>query len=339
MQIGALQAAFCSAILRRKSTDALAKCGKATPGGTLDLTPMGTSSSSSDMAPLIDESACGALRFRVPPSVYSNRLSEAISGDVIKKLNLPREESVNLTKASLSIIMTIVVWDKHGLNPAAAESVIHQKGLNRQQIFDSVKASSKRLQLEHIDVLQCHRTEASADYAITHNLTPLVSIQNDHSPMYRKEEREMFPTLTMHGVGSIPWSPLARGLLSRPNAASSKRSDTDPLAQAGMVYGITPDISGFAFPAAEELVGHCVLASHRASVDIRGSAKITPLCAMRAPDLELARRSQDQHTPRSSELRSYALLTHAACSTGRFRPFIALTNLPQNAPVVDEGLP
>ncbi|KAL1945530.1 hypothetical protein VTO73DRAFT_2381 [Trametes versicolor] len=172
--------------------------------------------------------------------------------------------------------------------------------------------------------------DASTDYAIAHNLTPLVSIQNDHSPMCRKEEREMFPTLMMYGVGSIPWSPLARGL-SRPNAASSKRGDTDPLAQAGMVYGITPHISGFAFPAAEEFVGHYVLASHRASVDIRGSAKTTPLCAMRVPDLELARRWQDQYTLHSSELRAwtahgpleyanhdhkYTLLTHDARYTG-----------------------
>ncbi len=42
-------------------------------------------------------------------------------------------------------------------SPAAAESIINQKGLNRKHIFDSVKASLKRLQLEYIDVLQCHR--------------------------------------------------------------------------------------------------------------------------------------------------------------------------------------
>lgn len=68
------------------------------------------------------------------------------------------------------------------------------------------------------------RTDPFADYAIRHNLTPLISIQNYYSLMYRKEEREMFPTLRIFGFGWIPWSPLAR----RPNAASSKRGDTDP---------------------------------------------------------------------------------------------------------------
>lgn len=58
---------------------------------------------------LVDESAYSALQFRVPPQVYSNRLSEAVSGDVIKKLNLPREESVILPKASESIITAISI--------------------------------------------------------------------------------------------------------------------------------------------------------------------------------------------------------------------------------------
>lgn len=75
---------------------------------------------------------------------------------------------------------------------------------------------------------QSGRADASADYAITHNLTPFISMQNHYSLMYREEEREMFPTLNMFGVGSIPWSPFACGLLRRPNAASSKGGDTDP---------------------------------------------------------------------------------------------------------------
>ena len=67
------------------------------------------------------------------------------------------------------------------------------------------------------------------DYAITHNLTPFVSMQNHHSLVYREEEREMFPTLKHFGVGIIPWSPLARGLLTRPFQGSTRttRGDTD----------------------------------------------------------------------------------------------------------------
>ena len=65
------------------------------------------------------------------------------------------------------------------------------------------------------------------DYAITHNLTPFISMQNHYSLLYREEEREMFPTLKLFGVGSIPWSPLARGNLTRPLSADSKRAKTD----------------------------------------------------------------------------------------------------------------
>ena len=68
---------------------------------------------------------------------------------------------------------------------------------------------------------------ATTDYAITHNLTPFISMQNHYSLVYREEEREMFPTLKLFGVGSIPWSPLARGLLTRPLDVESKRGNTD----------------------------------------------------------------------------------------------------------------
>ena len=61
------------------------------------------------------------------------------------------------------------------------------------------------------------------------NLTPFISMQNHHSLVYREEEREMFPTLDHFGVGIIPWSPLARGLLTRPFKPDevTKRGDTD----------------------------------------------------------------------------------------------------------------
>jgi aryl-alcohol dehydrogenase-like predicted oxidoreductase len=67
------------------------------------------------------------------------------------------------------------------------------------------------------------------DYAITHNLTPFISMQNHHSLVYREEEREMFPLLKHFGVGIIPWSPLARGLLTRPFKGNTRttRGDSD----------------------------------------------------------------------------------------------------------------
>ncbi|KAI0806631.1 aryl-alcohol dehydrogenase [Fomes fomentarius] len=195
-------------------------------------------------------------------NVYSNGHSEIVLGKAIKALNLPREELVILTKVynpvppdpSINLVAL-------GKKPQEI-GIINQHGLNRKHIFDSVKASLKRLQLEYIDVLQCHRFDYSTpieetmqalhdvvkagyvryigmsscyayqfhqmqNYAITHNLTPFISMQNHYSLIYREEEREMFPTLKLFGVGSIPWSPLARGLLTRPLDADSKRGNTD----------------------------------------------------------------------------------------------------------------
>ena len=89
-------------------------------------------------------------------------------------------------------------------------------------------------------------TQEPTDYAITHNLTPFVSMQNQYSLLYREEEREMFPTLKvsthgnssdanvehgmllqMFGVGSIPWSPLGCGLLTRIARDATQRGKTD----------------------------------------------------------------------------------------------------------------
>ena len=66
------------------------------------------------------------------------------------------------------------------------------------------------------------------DYAITHKLTPFISMQNHYSLCYREEEREMAPLLEDLGVGMIPWSPLARGFLTRPALAGTTRATEDP---------------------------------------------------------------------------------------------------------------
>lgn len=52
---------------------------------------------------------------------------------------------------------------------------------------------------------------------------PFISMQNYYNLAYREEECEMFPTLKHFGVGSIPWSPLARGLLTRPATPQTAR--------------------------------------------------------------------------------------------------------------------
>ncbi|TFK34297.1 NADP-dependent oxidoreductase domain-containing protein [Crucibulum laeve] len=193
-------------------------------------------------------------------NVYSNRLSEIILGKAIKQHKLPRDEIVVMTK------MYAVVRRNYN-EPLLREGAdqlgyVNQHGLSRKHIFESVKHSLERLQLDYIDVFQCHRFDketpiaetmqalhdivqagyvryigmsscyawqfhAMQNYAINNKLTPFISMQNHYSMVYREEEREMFPTLKLFGVGSIPWSPLARGLLTRPLAAQTKRGETD----------------------------------------------------------------------------------------------------------------
>ncbi|CAK5271153.1 unnamed protein product [Mycena citricolor] len=199
-------------------------------------------------------------------NVYSNGLSEEILGRAIKKYNLPRDEIVVMTKLFSPVgkngEMTFTIPD-----PDAA-GFVNQHGLSRKHIFDSVKASLKRLGLDYIDLFQCHRFDpqtpiaetmqalhdvvkagyvryigmsscyayqfqAMQNYAINNNLTPFISMQNHYSLLYREEEREMMPTLKHFGVGSIPWSPLARGALTRPlSSQQTARGTTDLMSPA-----------------------------------------------------------------------------------------------------------
>ncbi|PCH42970.1 aryl-alcohol dehydrogenase [Wolfiporia cocos MD-104 SS10] len=194
-------------------------------------------------------------------NVYSNGLSEIILGKAIKQLNLPREELVIMTKFAGVVCdnPSEIVFDPPKVEREGPARIVNQYGTSRKHIFAAVKASLERLQLDYIDVLQCHRLapgvpfeetmvalhdlvkgglvryigmsscyawefHAMQNYAITHNLTPFISVQDHHSLMYREEEREMFPTLKYFGVSSIPWSALGRGLLCRPfNARSSTK--------------------------------------------------------------------------------------------------------------------
>ncbi|KAJ3769104.1 aryl-alcohol dehydrogenase [Lentinula raphanica] len=193
---------------------------------------------------------------------YSNGLSEIILGKAIKQLDLPRDEIVVMTKC-WSVIGRNYADDTLALRADPdVNGYVNQHGLSRKHIFAAVKNSLKRLQLDFIDVFQCHRFDpdtpipevmqalhdvvqagyvryigmsscwawqfhAMQSYAINNKLTPFISMQNHYNVIYREEEREMFPTLKYFGVGAIPWSPLARGLLTRPLDVKTTRGDTD----------------------------------------------------------------------------------------------------------------
>ncbi|KAI8265353.1 hypothetical protein K4K58_011388 [Colletotrichum sp. SAR11_239] len=158
---------------------------------------------------------------------YCNGISEEILGKFLK--TVPRE--------------SVVVMTKH--------------------IFDNVKLALKRLDTDYIDVLQIEETmtalhdvvkagyvryigisscwawqfHAMQNYALNNNLTPFVNCQNLYNLLYREEEREMMPLLKYLGVGSTPWSPLARGHLARPlsRAYETVRSTSDAYHDEGLL--------------------------------------------------------------------------------------------------------
>ncbi|KAJ7476087.1 aryl-alcohol dehydrogenase [Mycena latifolia] len=198
-------------------------------------------------------------------NVYSNGLSEEVLGRAIKEHKLPRDEIVVLTKVFFALSHS-EEETLFGVPDLDAVGYVNQYGLSRKHIFDSVKESLRRLQLDYIDVLQCHRFDPSTpieetmqalhdvvkagyvryigmsscyawqfaamqNYAIANNLTPFISMQNHYNMLYREEEREMMPTLKHFGVGAIPWSPLARGALTRPlvKQQTTKRETSDAM--------------------------------------------------------------------------------------------------------------
>ncbi|KAK0194935.1 aryl-alcohol dehydrogenase [Armillaria mellea] len=182
-------------------------------------------------------------------NVYSNGQSEVVLGKAIKQENFPRDGIVVMTKVFHPVSRNIYEHlDGKATEYADTHRYVNQYGLSRKHIFDSVKKSLERLQLDYIDVLHCqeydtstpiHETmkalhdvvqlgwvryvgmsncrawqlQAMQNYAVANHLTPFISMQNDYNLLYREDEKEMLPTLKYLGVGSMPWTTLARGAM------------------------------------------------------------------------------------------------------------------------------
>jgi aryl-alcohol dehydrogenase-like predicted oxidoreductase len=182
-------------------------------------------------------------------NMYSLGASEEIVGTVLGELT-KRDEVIIATK----------VFNPMGPGPKDA-------GLSRAAIFAQVEQSLKRLKTDYIDLYQIHRYDpqtpieetlealhdlvksgkvryigASSMYAWQfvqaqyvadlHGWTRFVSMQDQYNLLMREEEREMLPFCLNQGVGVIPWSPLARGLLTREWSLQTKRSETDRFTKA-----------------------------------------------------------------------------------------------------------
>jgi len=193
---------------------------------------------------LIKQSLDAGVTFLDTANVYSDGTSEEFVGRAIRDL-VAREDVVLATK----------VWGRMRPGPNGA-------GLSRKAIMHEIDASLQRLGTDYVDLYQIHRWDprtpieetmealhdvvkaGKARYigassmaswqfakalfvADAYGWTRFVSMQNHVNLLYREEEREMLPLCEDQGIGVIPWSPLARGRLTRPWDAETARSETD----------------------------------------------------------------------------------------------------------------
>jgi aryl-alcohol dehydrogenase-like predicted oxidoreductase len=179
-------------------------------------------------------------------NVYGYGSSEEIVGRAIKKL--ARREDI--------VLATKVHFKMHD-GPGGS-------GLSRKAILEQIDASLTRLGTDYVDLYQIHRFDPETPVAETmealhdvvkagkarylgassmwawqfskmqyaaqlHGWTKFVSMQDQYNLLQREEEREMFGLLADQGVGSVPYSPIAKGRLARPWGEHTHRFDVDPV--------------------------------------------------------------------------------------------------------------
>lgn len=194
--------------------------------------------------------------------VYSNGKSERILGEFLKHYNINRETVVILTKIYYPVDESLKLTHSKKYGEEDKFSLVNQSGLSRKHIMAGVKGSVERLGT-YIDVLQIHRLDhdtpmeeimkslndvvnqghtryigASSMLATEfaelqfiaekHDWFKFISAQSCYNLLYREDERELMPFAKRHNIGLIPWSPNARGVLTRPLAQTTGRAKSDP---------------------------------------------------------------------------------------------------------------
>ena len=204
-----------------------------------------------DAERLIGRAIDAGINFIDTADVYSQGVSEQITGQALKNLRIPRDQVVIATK----------VFGQMGATP-------NESGATRYHILDGVKASLKRLQLDHVDLYQIHGFDPATPVEETvraldtlvqqghvryvgvsnwaawqivkalgiaqhHGLARFESLQAYYTIAGRDLERELVPMLSSEGLGLMVWSPLAGGLLSgkygrdKQGEAGSRRTTFD----------------------------------------------------------------------------------------------------------------
>ena len=199
--------------------------------------------------PIVRAAVVGGVTFFDTADTYSAGGSEVATGRLLSRY-LTREEMVVATKVFMPMTPGENGW-----------------GLSRKHILAAIDASLARLGFDYVDLYQIHRwdrrtpieeTMAALDEVVRsgrarylgassmfawqfakaqhvadqHGLTRFVSMQNHYNLVYREEEREMIPLCVDQGIGVIPWSPLARGMLAgtrtRDGGRLTTRAGNDP---------------------------------------------------------------------------------------------------------------
>lgn len=198
--------------------------------------------------PFIRQALAAGINFFDTADVYSLGASEEILGRALKEFGPSRDRLVVATK----------VHGVMGDDP-------NQRGLSRKHIMHAIDDSLRRLQMDYVDLYQIHRFDPATPMEETlaalhdvvlagkalyvgassmwtwqfakmlqlagqHSWARFVTMQNHYNLLYREEEREMIPFCRAEGIGLIPWSPLARGKLTRPADTGTVRSQTDEYA-------------------------------------------------------------------------------------------------------------
>jgi aryl-alcohol dehydrogenase-like predicted oxidoreductase len=193
--------------------------------------------------PIVRAAVEGGITFFDTADTYSQGASERATGRLLSKL-LTREELVVATK----VFMPMTPGENGG-------------GLSRKHILSAIDASLQRLGMDYVDLYQIHRWDprtpieetmqalhevvraGKARYIGASSMfawqfakaqqvaesaghSRFVSMQNHYNLLYREEEREMIPLCIDQGVGVIPWSPLARGVLAGNRTRSGERRTT-----------------------------------------------------------------------------------------------------------------
>ena len=219
--------------------------------------------SADDGRPIVRRAAELGVNFFDTADVYSNGVSEEVTGRLLKEIFRTRDEYVVATK----------VYNPMGDKP-------NQRGLSRKHIVEGIDASLRRLKLEYVDLYIIHRWDGSVQAEETlqalqdvvragkalyigassmpawqfakalflqtqHGWNRFVSMQNHYNVVYREEEREMIPLCVDQGIGITPWSPLARGFVVG-NRTRDKKGDTVRSRSDGFAFQLYYQESDFA---------------------------------------------------------------------------------------------